>query len=309
MSVLPPSNTPPAATSAAVPTPRIWSAVDAADLTPFALWILTILLAALGYGTTLQDTVINVLLLAGLIAIGIPHGAVDHLLDSGMWNSRRTPLFILKYLVKAALMVGVWMVVPQAALVFFLLYSAVHFGEADGKQWGFTMAESVLWGCSVMAFILGTHSTETTAIIRTMGTESAFPALPFYALLPWLGWAVVRRSTTLAITVMWLSAATMLPLLAVFGMYFIGQHSFTSWIHICRRLERSQFTVWMHALPFNAGAWLLLGVFFWLWPHSMLDTHTTYGAFFIFVGCLSFPHVIEMHWMYRTFRRGGAIEG
>ncbi|MFM8178190.1 MAG: Brp/Blh family beta-carotene 15,15'-dioxygenase [Candidatus Kapaibacterium sp.] len=302
MSEHPPYESSPAAATVTAPT-RIWSALDAADLTPFALWILTILLSALGYGSSLQSTVIDVLLVAGLITVGIPHGAVDHLLDSGMWHMRRTPLFIVKYLLKAAVMVGVWIVLPQPALLFFLLYSAVHFGEADGKQWGFSMTESVLWGCSLMLFILGTHSGETTNIIRTMGTQVAFPALPFYALLPWLGWAVVRRSTTLAITVMWLSAATMLPLLAVFGMYFIGQHSFTGWMHICAKLERPQWKVWLHALPFNIGAWLLLGIFLQLWPHASLSIDAARGAFFIFVGCLSFPHVIEMHGMYRKFRR------
>lgn len=303
MSVHPPQESSSVAATGAA-SPRIWTALDAADLTPFALWILTILLAALGYGSPLQHMVIGVLLVVGLITIGIPHGAVDHLLDSGMWHMRHTPLFIVKYLLKAAIMAGLWVLVPQPALLFFLLYSAVHFGEADGKHWGFTTMESVLWGFSLLLFILGTHSAETTSIIRTMGTQAAFPELPFYSLLPWLGWAVVRRSTTLAITVMWLSAASMLPLLAVFGMYFIGQHSFTGWMHVCAKLKRPHLNVWLHALPFNVGAWLLLGVFFVLRPYASLGADAARGAFFIFLACLSFPHVIEMHGMYRKLRRG-----
>lgn len=280
----------------------VWSAWNAADFTPFGLWMLTILFAALGAGSALQTQAITIFLVVGLVTIGIPHGAVDHLLDSGMWNAKQTPAFILGYLAKAAAMALLWIYFPTPAFVFFIVYSAFHFGEADGKQWGFSRIESVLWGCSVITYMLCTHSEETTAIIQTMDIGMRCPAIPFYSLLPWLAWSAVRRSTTLAITVMWIMAASMLPLLAEFGMYFIGQHSFTSWVHICKQLGRSQRSVWLHALPFNIGAWLLLGFFVWMWPHSEYSATAYSGTFFIFVACISFPHVVEMHWMYKNFR-------
>lgn len=261
--------------------------------------MLTIFFASLGFATPAQNTAINVFLALGLFSIGIPHGAVDHLLESGVWDNKYGIRFIITYIFKAAIMAAVWLFYPVPALVIFIMFSAFHFGEADGKQWGLGKLESLTWGVYFISFMLCSHHQETTAIIKEMGITYACPSLPFYSLLPCVVWAAVKRSTTLALTTLWLTLAVTLPLTAVFGLYFIGQHSFTSWQHICAKLQSSSRVVWMNALPFNLTAWIFFVLYLWLWPHLQFTSQSLTGAFFIFIACISFPHVIEMHGMYK----------
>jgi hypothetical protein len=91
-----------------------------------------------------------------------------------------------------------------------------------------------------------------------------------------------------------------LPLLFAFGLYFIGQHSHVSWSQIQQHLKMSHRSIWLHALPFHAGAWILLFLFFYLWPSTQQGISAgTWGLFFIFIACISFPHVMAMQTVYR----------
>jgi hypothetical protein len=62
----------------------------------------------------------------------------------------------------------------------------------------------------------------------------------------------------------------------------------------------SHRSIWLHALPFHAGAWILLFLFFYLWPSTQQGISAgTWGLFFIFIACISFPHVMAMQTVYR----------
>jgi hypothetical protein len=112
---------------------------------PVMLTLLSLLIFLLDFNPELQSVVGYGLLLFGLVTIGIPHGAVDHLLESGKWEFRKAPAFIVKYMAWAAAMAGLWLVAPGVALVLFLLYSSLHFGQADGKLW--QLNRSILIKC------------------------------------------------------------------------------------------------------------------------------------------------------------------
>jgi Brp/Blh family beta-carotene 15,15'-monooxygenase len=198
------------------------------------------------------------------------------------------------------LMALVWVYSPMLALLSFLLYSAWHFGEADGKKWHFSPSFSLLWGSSVLLYILGTHAAETTAILSSMKVIVSIPSLPLWALLPWAIWGIINKQFGFILTLIWLSLSSALPLLFSFGLYFIGQHSIHGWKHIQMHLNWSHQKIWLQALPFHAGAWFLLGLFYWLWPSAgIAQDSSPWGLFFIFIACISFPHVIAMHGMYR----------
>ena len=268
---------------------------------PIVLTLLTFLLLVLGYNTDAQRYVSTSLLALGFITIGIPHGAVDHLLAAGRWDFKKAPVFILTYLALMALMALVWVYNPTLGLSVFLLYSAWHFGQADGAVWHFNKPTAFFWGASVLAYILGTHLQETNAILRSMG-DLTFPvACPIWAMLPWLWWALWRKQGAFAITVLWLMLSSQLPLMIAFGLYFIGQHSFTGWQHIQRHLNLSHQVLWLHSLPFHVGAWVLLALFYFLWPmQAGLNEQLPWGMFFIFIACISFPHVLAMQTVYRA---------
>lgn len=267
----------------------------------FLLILLSLFLLALGNETITQNIIGYGLFLIGFITVGIPHGAVDHLLETGHWNSKKMPRFIFSYLLQAASMGFLWYLFPELALIIFLLYSAWHFGQADGKQWGFSPALSLMWGLFVLFYILGTHLLETNTITSIIGNLSMPIACPIWAVIPLLIWSVIRKKAAFSFTLIWLLLSSQLPLLFAFGLYFIGQHSITSWNHIAANLKLNHQKIWLQALPFHAGAWLILLLFIYLFPANQSYSEGTsnhWGVFFIFIACISLPHVISMQGLY-----------
>jgi len=272
---------------------------DPGLIRPFILLITAMLLIAMGCGSSLQLFSGYFLFLSGMFLVGIPHGAVDHLLETGKWNNPLAAGFIIRYLLQAAVMAMVWYFTPDLALIIFLAYSAWHFGQADGHLWGFSKGTSLLWGSSVLLYILGTHSSETNGILKFLGSLHVPFECPAMVLLPWLIYAIFRGKHAFAITITWLSISSQLPLIFAFGLYFIGQHSSTSWMQICRHLQLTQKRVWLHALPFHISAWLLMSLFFFTWP--VMDSSSVsnqWAVFFIFIACISFPHTLAMKIVY-----------
>ena len=271
-------------------------------LRPLLLTCLTILLYALGYNTYSQQIIGYGILAIGFFIVGIPHGAVDHILEMGHWDLKKTPSFIISYLLLSSIIGSIWYVYPPLALFIFIGYSCWHFGEADGKQWGFHPIISFLWGFIVLLYILTSHLTETNNITNSIANSTLSWQIPEWIFLPFFLFSIFKKQYSLSITIIWLLISSQIPLLLAFGMYFIGQHSITSWGHIKDHIKQSNIAIWKKALPFHAGAWLMLLVFFILRPQTSLsetDAFVHWGTFFIFISCISFPHSIAMHRLYR----------
>jgi hypothetical protein len=60
----------------------------------------------------------------GMFLVGIPHGAVDHLLETGNIKSSIKPGFVMNYLGLIFLNLVLWYFFPIGALFFFIAYSA-----------------------------------------------------------------------------------------------------------------------------------------------------------------------------------------
>ena len=264
---------------------------------PAILFVLCALFMALPQ--ELSQQLASITLIIGLVTIGIPHGALDHLLETRQLDSGRLPVFIIKYVSIGAVMALLWYLTPSISVILFVLYSAWHFGQADGKQWSMKPALSLAWGASVLVYILGTHVTESNAILATMSTLSLPFGLTAWGLSPWILFFLYKRNLAGVLTTSWLLLSSQLPLMFAFGLYFIGQHSLTGWKHIQSHLGMSHQRMWLHALPFHLGAWLQLGVF------SIVESTSggaselfTWGNFFIFLACISLPHALAMQGVY-----------
>ncbi|MFZ9939707.1 MAG: beta-carotene 15,15'-dioxygenase, Brp/Blh family [Bacteroidia bacterium] len=240
------------------------------------------------------------ILVGGLLLLGLPHGAIDHLLESGRPDARISPAYIAQYLLFSAVMGLCWWISPMAGLILFLLYSSWHFGETEyqtGQQKAGPV--SLLWGSLLLGFLLCTHPAETTAVLAEMRVE-----LPFMLSTEW-GWACLaallilhlRRSRTHFLFALYLIATPLLPLLYAFGLYFIFDHSVKSAHHISRGLQAAPTKLYQQAIPFTLGA-IALGVGFY--SFDFWKTNGATGLFFIFLSCLSFPHVRAMARFYRT---------
>ena len=297
---------------------------------PLGLLLIAATLLLLG-NSYLQTIIGDSLLILGLITVGIPHGAVDHLLETKQWNKQTAPGFIVKYLLIGALFAATWLLLPNLCLMFFLLYSAWHFGQADGELWRMSKPQTLSWGTTVLSFIILSHWKESAEIISGItGTNwntfqisgdlqsklqfiSPFIAIVFF---PWVYYSVKNRNWGMSITIVWLVASAMLPLMWSFGLYFIGQHSINGWYKIKKHLQISHQRLWVQSLPFHLGAWGLLLLFYGLFRQSSLDstsTHfnlinyvqnlnpnlSTWAPFFIFLACISLPHTLAMHKLYK----------
>ncbi len=233
-------------------------------------------------------------LLLGLLIVGIPHGAVDHLLNSENKSANITPSFITNYLLKMGFMGVIWWINPNIAIGVFLLYSAWHFGETEFNHFSFV---SFFWGLSVLGFFLFSHPEELNKILQQMSVKTIdfnFQGA-FYVSAGVLIFCQLHRGIDRLWEIIWMFLALKLSLLEGFGLYFVFSHSIKSALDILREYKSSVAELYKLALPFSMGAYMMLGGFYYFnfW-HSPGMT----GLFFIFLSCISFPHVFAMHKFY-----------
>ena len=70
-------------------------------------------------------------LLASLVVLGLPHGAVDHLVPARIGSSLASPRFVAGYAALVLLGLALWWIAPAAGLAVFLLVAALHWGSGD----------------------------------------------------------------------------------------------------------------------------------------------------------------------------------
>ncbi|MBM4151615.1 MAG: hypothetical protein FJ219_08205 [Ignavibacteria bacterium] len=278
---------------------------NAIGLLPLSISLIFLLSEYLGL-----DLLSWIILAIGMIVIGIPHGAIDHVLNIPERSRTSFALFILGYVAKGMIMFAIWIMSPLIGLIIFLLYSMWHFGQAEYEQ------ESVhnkglifMRGVAVLSFILATHIPETNAIINAL----SIPSIPDSAGL--LTSSLLSESSVLLLLMtvfiqprksMILSTASLLlgiflPLLQAFGVYFVFHHSVLGWNHLKKGLQKTHMQLWQLSAPFSITAIGILLLFFFITGYTITGFAP---LFFIFLSCLSFPHVLEMHSFYGSiFKR------
>ena len=268
-----------------------------------------------------------------LFVTGIPHGALDHLIEQKTAEKRQNPfvlsLFLAKYLFTMVVYGFLWYIAPTFSLLFFLIISAWHFGETDLEKVPLTLPWYVarfLFGGLVLSTLLLSHAEEVTPIwSRVVQNEPFAVAFWHFAsehsktiIICWSLILVVvlalaqqkaaarfdiGRLIRLAIV---LILTYLLPLLPAFGLYFGGWHALCSFKSIQEYLiqnNRSSFKtsilIWSKALPFTAGAFLFLGFAVWYWQHY-LQAWDSIPLLFVFLSLITLPHLNVMHAVNRN---------
>lgn len=123
----------------------------------------------------------------GLIAcIGIPHGAIDHVIF--MKNTNRSPLFFYSwYLFLIAVSVFLWMFLPLLSLIVFLLISAYHFGQSQLDRYEIVAKSdrrklNFFWGMFVLSAFILLNLSEIKLLITKYNEFSHFLGLFNYSL-------------------------------------------------------------------------------------------------------------------------------
>lgn len=262
-----------------------------------------------------------------LLASGIPHGALDHLVEQQRSVRARQsfsmPFFIVKYLLLIAAYGVLWLVSPVASLVLFLLISAWHFGETDldtvPATLSWTLARFVTGGW-VLTFILLIHSAEATPIIArivwgnrltmqvwTFLTTHTLPVLAGQAglLLALVLLAAWQRPASISVSRLGRLAVVLLltyplPLLPAFILYFCGWHALSSFGTIQTYLKlpayslKSAWTLWWQAMPLTIAAFVFLATCTVVWQ-TYVPTLDPIPVLFILLSTITLPHISVMH--------------
>ena len=263
-----------------------------------------------------------------LIVAGIPHGALDHLVErervARLGESFSLPGFLAKYLLTMGIYAGAWLLVPVLCLLVFLLISAWHFGETDldnapgTAYWSLARLSA---GGFVLAFILFTHAAETTPILGRIVQEDNLTLLIWQGIVAESG-AVLRGWATLMLVLImlaygqypvWINGWRMvrlllivgltyyLPLLPAFMLYFGGWHALSSFNTLrgylpmnTTNLAKAAWHIWQQSLPLTGISFGFLGIFAvgWYYAAPNLDP---LPILFVLLSLITLPHIGVMH--------------
>jgi Brp/Blh family beta-carotene 15,15'-monooxygenase len=197
-----------------------------------------------------NPTVQLVILATAVAIVGLPHGALDHLVARQLFapvlGRRWWVVFGLLYVGLAGTMASIWLAFPLAALVIFLALSALHFGW-DDPLWvrrSNTLWDAVEHTCvGALPIVLPTwlHAAEVTVIFGWMmpaarpldpAIVGAIAACAASVVLPIAGLRFFRlllgRPTAPAAAAELAAIVTLhavAPPLVAFLTYFCGWHS------------------------------------------------------------------------------------
>jgi Brp/Blh family beta-carotene 15,15'-monooxygenase len=207
----------------------------------FGLFTAILLLACLLIFPKYFNTIQYLLFAVGLLTVGFPHGAIDHLLIIGLYHDKINPQFILRYIALFFAYFILWILLPNLSMIIFIGYSIWHFGQCDIRQ--SNNIKIVLWGTLLFGIILLGHLNETNSIIVNLGVTPLLIPLsiankigPILAIIGLL-WSLVERKKAMIYSVLMLTIGLFLPLLSSFAIYFIAQHSIFGWIHLKKRFH------------------------------------------------------------------------
>jgi Brp/Blh family beta-carotene 15,15'-monooxygenase len=254
------------------------------------------------------------LAVVGLVAVGIPHGALDVLTHTARQAEANSISFMALYICAIGFVLLGWWLIPTTTLVFFLGLSAWHFGQADFELWGINRG-GLVWGIFVLMMILGWHLDEVSSILSAIHISDSILSRAQNA-STWIenstliGWGISMCIACYNQKVLWilslliLACSPFLPVIIAFMFFFVGQHSLAGWSHLKNGLRLSSRVLWVKAAPFHLGAWaiIVLGLYL-LGDNDSQSFHATVGWFFALLGSISIPHIIESHQFIHEHRK------
>ena len=271
------------------------------------------------------------LLLASVIVIGIPHGAIDHIMAEkvyGLDNTwKGTAKFYVGYLGLMFVVGMLWLLEPVIGMLFFFAISIYHFGQADLEDFVKPGSSGIPWYLVRGSLILGLILFSDTAVSYPIMAQAlhmnpltlfsvlpngpgalvalaaAYAALFAMALLSGkvaVGWRLLADSVL--IVVLFLVAG---PLIG-FAVYFALWHSAGHIIEMQQFLRKknrpmSLKSFYKAAAPFTLislfGLAMLAGI-----NHAFGLEDQFIALMFILISVLTLPHMVIVDRMYAQLR-------
>tara|TARA_Y100000589_G_scaffold70973_1_gene63351 strand:- start:4503 stop:5336 length:834 start_codon:yes stop_codon:yes gene_type:complete len=255
---------------------------------------------------------VNLLNLVGLLAvvfIGLPHGAMDGALAIHLgWMNRpiKAATFLLAYVGLAALVVGMWLVVPTVGFLMFLAISMFHFGRGDivPRAKEHMLAEVLMRGGLVLAGISLFHRSEVNSIFEVLigsDTEIVWLFLQLVGvltlvLIPYviLSKSQQERASASFEVIGLLTLFAIAPPLLGFAIYFCGVHSVRHFKHMGTMLKSTlqQFQVTRTTVIFSLMTWAVGLLILANQSASVGLEPALLQVIFIGLAALTVPHMI-----------------
>ena len=252
----------------------------------------------------------NLIGLAGIVLIGLPHGALDGAVAMHLGIVQRfsdLARFMIVYIALAALVVVTWTVAPSISLILFLIISMLHFGAGDVKNGrgslGFT--EALAHGGLAIVGISQFHRGEVNEIFAYLtNRDTATVWLAIDILTVGVIVAVIRcivqasknpkwATTVLELLLLGIIYAIAPPLLG-FAIYFCCVHSARHFRKVYATIKETVASgnIKNQAILFTVISWIAAGVAFWMFADFADPGPTILRITFIGLAALTVPHMI-----------------
>ena len=252
----------------------------------------------------------NLIGLAGIVLIGLPHGALDGAvaMHLGLVDKFSTMArFVVIYVGLAGLVIGAWIIAPSLSLIVFLTISMLHFGAGDARhgEGVLRFAETLAHGGLAIVGISQFHRSEADEIFYYLiNQDTAMVWLAINVLTVAVIVAIIAcvsqaakdvkwSATTLELLILGIVYALVPPLLG-FAIYFCLVHSAR---HFKRILSTIKATVDFsniknQAILFTAASWIAAGIAFWMFADFADPGPTVLRITFIGLAALTVPHML-----------------
>lgn len=245
-----------------------------------------------------------------LFSVGIPHGAIDHLISNPILKKKTFLIFLAKYLSLLTAYLVIWYYFPVFALIAFLVMSAYHFGQThyiDNNQ--IIKRLGILYfsrGGYFLAVILVGSWESTNLILSELISLDTINQYRFGIVIFFLVGTVAIQtilgpiwSKTHVLELIFLGPLLYFsPLMVSFIVYFGFWHAVPSMLKEYDFLQKFQrynspkkFV--LHLLPFSLISLIGIGVIL-IFGVKYLDENKLILLFFILISLISFPHILYM---------------
>lgn len=282
----------------------------------------------------ISDFIWHIVFVVSILLTGIPHGALDHLVEKkhAELNGQRFQLttFLLNYIIRMVLYGIVWWVSPTIGLIVFFVISGWHFGETDlqyitGKNKVLDWLMATTYGLFVLAVLLLNHIEETAEILSyfpSPGWDTSLMKLEnttktllqnmlgILFLSVFVFHLIFYKGNFISYLYVFISLAVLvlllieLPLLVGFTVYFSWWHSLRTLHRIAHFLETQTAEIIsirqlaVQAIPFSLLAFLGIAGLVWWGGYSGQMSLVLVGLF-IGIALLTAPHLEVMGKLFR----------
>ena len=300
-----------------------------------------ILLVFEQYIIAIDNNIQFIIFFAGILLLGVPHGAADLLVAMQNASSRKKPFskyrFLSIYIFRLFSFGAILWLFPLLGNIIFILFAAYHFGETDLCQFKTNTISGkafvIFYGLLILSVILLFHFEEVKPVLQLFnaGKENA----------NFINWLDTNRYNVISASGILFFTATFiyflqnrnnknndkgqflirfaiillilfnLPMLLGFTFYFVIWHSVLSLKNITAYLKKNN-SITQNIITREIIFYSILAIggmaLFGYAGFMFINSNAIVGYLFLGLAVLTAPHMQIMHNMYNSLRKIRTIE-